>query len=58
MTEQKLYTHCLRCGRRLKTDDARLRGMGNTCWEKAQKSPKIKLLFEVKNAESNPRIHK
>lgn len=36
---------CKRCGRRLKTDDAIERGMGKTCWLKAQTSQDKKPLF-------------
>lgn len=32
--EQKQYDRCLRCGRKLKTTENRLRGYGKICWEK------------------------
>ena len=32
----KLYKYCLRCGRRLKTPEARLRGYGKRCYEKSR----------------------
>ena len=41
---KKIYI-CKRCGRRLKTDDAIERGMGKTCWLKAQTSQDKKPLF-------------
>ena len=44
---------CRRCGRRLKTDEAKERGMGKICWEKAHTSPTIKPLFEVKKDVQN-----
>lgn len=35
-TESKEYKYCLRCGRKLKTPEARLRGMGKVCAEKSK----------------------
>ena len=29
-----IHSHCLRCGRRLKTDEAKVRGFGKVCWQK------------------------
>lgn len=29
------YEFCLRCGRKLKNPENRLRGMGKICWEKS-----------------------
>lgn len=34
----KVYTHCLRCGRKLKTDEARQRGYGKICAEKMKQT--------------------
>ena len=31
----KEYEYCLRCGRKLKTLENRLRGMGLVCWKKS-----------------------
>ena len=42
---------CRRCGRRLKTEEAKQRGMGKTCWEKSHTSSS-KRLFEVNTNES------
>lgn len=42
---------CRRCGRRLKTEEAKQRGMGKTCWEKSRTSSS-KRLFEVSINES------
>lgn len=42
---------CRRCGRRLKTEEAKQRGMGKTCWEKSRTSSS-KRLFEVSTNES------
>lgn len=33
-TEYIIHSHCLRCGRKLKTDEAKVRGFGRICWEK------------------------
>ena len=30
----KIHTHCLRCGRKLKSQEAKERGYGKICWEK------------------------
>lgn len=40
----KLYTHCKRCGRKLKNQDAQVRGYGKICYMKVQK-PVSKKLF-------------
>lgn len=42
----KEYKVCLRCGRKLKTEQTRLIGMGKVCLEKS-KAEKHKRLFEV-----------
>ena len=43
----RYYKYCLRCGRRLKTEEARLIGYGKTCQQKAKeharKIPLIKI---------------
>ena len=44
----KLYDRCLRCNRKLKTDEARHIGYGKICLEKSKKSNVINLL-EVEN---------
>ena len=33
---RKVYTHCLRCGRKLKSDEAQLLGYGRVCFKKAK----------------------
>ena len=38
---------CRRCGRRLKTDEARARGYGKVCWEKSRTGSDKKPLFVV-----------
>jgi len=43
--ENKEYTHCLRCGRKLKTAEARKIGYGKICLEKAKKFKQVRRLF-------------
>ena len=57
MSEQE-FLFCKRCGRRLKTKEARERGMGKVCFEKYHMGKDTRKLFEVKDAESNSRISK
>lgn len=45
---EKLYNRCLRCNRKLKTDEAKRIGYGKVCLEKSKKSKVINLL-EVEN---------
>lgn len=35
-----IYTHCLRCNRVLKSEEARNRGFGKICWEKVKDANK------------------
>lgn len=49
--EQAEIVLCRRCGRRLKTEEAKQRGMGKICWEKSHTSSS-KRLFEVSINES------
>ena len=50
----KLYTHCLRCGRRLKNEEYRKQGYGKICLEKITKDTRKKL-FQIygKNEVNN-----
>ena len=41
--KQKEHEYCLRCGRKLKSPENRLRGMGLTCWKKSKKYGKHRL---------------
>ena len=41
--EEKEYKYCLRCGRKLKTLDARMRGMGKICAEKSKHETRRRL---------------
>ncbi len=47
MSEQKEYQYCLRCGRRLKNAEARIKGYGIVC-EKKMKHARQNRLFEEK----------
>ena len=49
--ENKIYTRCLRCGRKLKNEEARKIGYGKVCLEKARQSGKIKELISVNGAK-------
>ena len=42
--EEHTYTRCLRCGRKLKTEESKMRGYGKTCERKMQ-SESAFLLF-------------
>lgn len=41
--ENKEFEYCVRCGRRLKSEINRLRGMGDICWKKSQTKKRSKL---------------
>jgi len=43
MEDKKDYNKCLRCGRKLKTEEARKIGYGKICLEKIQKEKKGRL---------------
>ena len=42
---KKLHNICIRCGRKLKNEENRERGMGKVCWEKYQKENRCKRLW-------------
>lgn len=46
-TEIKEYTHCLRCGRKLKNPEAKKIGYGTVCYEKI-KTDRRRPLFKIK----------
>ena len=46
----KLYDKCLRCSRKLKTEETRKRGYGDICWKKVNENKKVRL-FDI--AKSN-----
>ena len=33
-SDEHIYTRCLRCGRKLKTEESKIRGYGKTCEQK------------------------
>lgn len=41
--EQTVHLKCLRCGKRLKSEEAMARGYGKVCWEKHQKDRQSRL---------------
>ena len=45
--EQKIYKRCLRCGRKLKNDEARKIGYGKICFEKSKKINGTKRLWNL-----------
>lgn len=47
------YGQCLRCGRKLKTEESRLLGMGKTCYKKYMTENTHKKLFELKGEQTN-----
>ena len=49
MKKPKLYTRCLRCNRKLKTESAMLRGYGDCCWKRIQLEKKQlkKTIFQI-----------
>lgn len=46
--EEVEHEHCLRCGRKLRTAEARLRGYGLICFKKMQVDDKRRPLFTPK----------
>lgn len=50
MEEKKIYPVCKRCGRRLKSEENRERGMGKVCWEKSQHINKPRLFYQGGNS--------
>lgn len=45
--QDKLYQYCLRCGRKLKTDETRRMGYGKTCAKKALRYEQLKLFEKI-----------
>lgn len=48
----KLYDKCLRCGRKLKTEETRKRGYGDICWKKVNENKKVRL-FEIAKSKAS-----
>ena len=44
---QKLHETCLRCGRKLKTEQSKALGFGKVCWEKYNSENTFKQLFPM-----------
>lgn len=42
-SSNKEYNYCLRCGRKLKTEETRLLGMGKVCAEKSKHDTRRRL---------------
>ena len=42
-SSNKEYNYCLRCGRKLRTEEARLLGMGKICAEKSKHDTRRRL---------------
>lgn len=41
------YENCLRCGRKLKTEESKNLGFGKICWEKYNSENNYKELFKL-----------
>ena len=44
---EKLYDRCLRCNRKLKTEEARKLGYGKICYQKLGKGYKVIRLLDI-----------
>lgn len=51
------HIKCLRCGRRLKSEQSRELGYGEICWEKVNHSTKIYNLCNIVNNNANIDTH-
>lgn len=45
--KKDLSNNCLRCGRKLKSLEAKERGMGKICWEKSHVERERRRLFDA-----------
>ena len=54
--EKKIYPVCKRCGRKLKTDEAREQGFGPVCLLKAKTEKRNPLFGGDVRAKSNPSL--
>lgn len=52
------YINCLRCGRKLKSEESKQLGFGKICWEKYSKEDKHKQLFIMENICKNKTTEK
>ena len=46
-----LHETCLRCNRKLKTEESKKLGFGKICWEKHNSDKRLKALFEIPEKE-------
>ena len=53
----QLHEKCLRCGRKLKTEESKLLGFGKTCWEKYNSDDNFQTLFEVGDSNAFEQLH-
>lgn len=54
MMNNQEQTHiCRRCGRKLRSEDAKQRGMGYVCYQKALSENKKKKLFTISSLHSS-----
>lgn len=44
----KIYSNCIRCGRKLKNEESKELGFGKICWEKWQSETMSNKLFVVR----------
>ena len=54
MQVNKEYSNCLRCGRKLKSEESKKLGFGKICFEKWQHETEAKKLFDMENANELP----
>lgn len=55
MEEKKIYPVCKRCGRKLRSEETRERGMGKVCWEKSQHIAKSRLFYQGGRKDELPK---
>ena len=48
-----IYNKCLRCGRKLKTDESKQVGFGTICWKKYNEDDKMIPLFSTELSNNN-----
>lgn len=45
--KNELHEKCLRCGRKLKSEESKQLGFGKVCWDKYNNENHLKVLFTV-----------
>ena len=48
-----LHETCLRCNRKLKTEESKKLGFGKICWEKHNSDKGLKALFEISKSDES-----